>query len=89
MWRIIVSGNQLAVQRSITLTVGIPQTVVVTVSGSLLPNYKQATSPVVLLTSLLATPTIVLGITSTPRAQSTKPRLLREFVEAMLNLFGF
>ena len=42
VWRIIVSGNQLAVQRSITLTVGIPQTVVVTVSRMFLPYLKQA-----------------------------------------------
>ncbi len=39
VWKIIVSGNQLAVQRSITLTVGIPQTVVVTVSNAPLFRY--------------------------------------------------
>ncbi|KAB5577570.1 hypothetical protein GE09DRAFT_1168517 [Coniochaeta sp. 2T2.1] len=31
-WKIIVQGSQIAVQRTITLTVGVPQTVVVTVS---------------------------------------------------------
>lgn len=32
-WKIIVAGDQIAVQRTITLTVGIPQTSTVTVSG--------------------------------------------------------
>lgn len=32
-WKIIVSGDQIAVQRTITLTVGIPQTSTVIVSG--------------------------------------------------------
>ncbi|KAK7973077.1 hypothetical protein PG996_007306 [Apiospora saccharicola] len=44
-WRIILSGRQLAVQRVINLTVGKPETVVIT-----------------------ATPTITIGITSTPEA---------------------
>ena len=30
-WKIIVQGSQIAVQRIITLTVGVPQTVVITV----------------------------------------------------------
>jgi hypothetical protein len=38
VWKIIVSGDQIAVQRSITLTVGIPQTVVVTVSYALVAS---------------------------------------------------
>lgn len=46
-WKIIVSGDQIAVQRTITLTVGVPQT-----------------------STVIATPTIVLGITTTPRARS-------------------
>ncbi|KAK6839884.1 hypothetical protein PG989_015750 [Apiospora arundinis] len=44
-WRIILSGRQIAVQRVINLTVGKPETVVIT-----------------------ATPTITVGITSTPQA---------------------
>ncbi|OIW28951.1 hypothetical protein CONLIGDRAFT_401496 [Coniochaeta ligniaria NRRL 30616] len=48
-WRIIVQSSQIAVQRTVTLTVGVPQTVVTTV-----------------------TPTVVLGITSTPRAQTVQ-----------------
>ncbi|KAK8099084.1 uncharacterized protein PG998_012325 [Apiospora kogelbergensis] len=44
-WRIILSGRQIAVQRVINLTVGKPETVVIT-----------------------ATPTITVGITSTPVA---------------------
>ncbi|KEZ45151.1 hypothetical protein SAPIO_CDS2596 [Scedosporium apiospermum] len=44
-WKIIISGDQVNVQRTISLTVGLPETSTVT-----------------------ATPTIVLGITSTPRA---------------------
>ncbi|KAL1902869.1 hypothetical protein Sste5346_000780 [Sporothrix stenoceras] len=46
-WKIIVSGDQIAVQRTITLTVGVPQT-----------------------STVIATPTIVLGITTTPRAKT-------------------
>ncbi|CAK7202755.1 hypothetical protein SEUCBS139899_005482 [Sporothrix eucalyptigena] len=46
-WKIIVSGDQIAVQRTITLTVGAPQT-----------------------STVVATPTIVLGITTTPRAKT-------------------
>jgi hypothetical protein len=46
-WKIIMSGQQVQVQRIVTLTVGVPQTTTVT-----------------------ATPTIVLGITSTPRAST-------------------
>lgn len=46
-WRIILQSSQIAVQRVITLTVGVPQTTVVT-----------------------ATPTVTLGITSTPKAST-------------------
>jgi hypothetical protein len=46
-WKIIMSGQQVQVQRSMTFTVGVPETTTVT-----------------------ATPTIVLGITSTPRAST-------------------
>jgi len=46
-WKIIVQGNQIAVQRSVTLTVGVPATTTVT-----------------------ATPTIIIGVTTTPRARS-------------------
>ncbi|KAJ9141739.1 hypothetical protein NKR23_g7708 [Pleurostoma richardsiae] len=53
-WKIIVSGQQIAVQRSITLTVGIPQT-----------------------TTVIATPTIILGVTSTPRAQTVVTTVLQ------------
>lgn len=48
-WKIIIQSSQIAVQRTVTLTVGVPQTVVTTV-----------------------TPTVVLGITSTPRAQTVQ-----------------
>jgi hypothetical protein len=44
-WRIVVAGNQIAAQRTITLNVGIPQT-----------------------TTITATPTVIVGVTSTPRA---------------------
>lgn len=37
-WRIIVQSSQIAVQRSITLTVGVPQTVVTTVWVFSLPG---------------------------------------------------
>ncbi|KAK1762352.1 hypothetical protein QBC33DRAFT_283050 [Phialemonium atrogriseum] len=49
VWKIVLESNQIAVQRSITLKIGVPETVVVT-----------------------ATPTIVLGITSTPQAQTVR-----------------
>ncbi|CAI4212267.1 unnamed protein product [Parascedosporium putredinis] len=49
VWKIIISGEQVNVQRTITLTVGLPETETVT-----------------------ATPTIVLGITSTPKAVTVK-----------------
>ncbi|PKS05756.1 hypothetical protein jhhlp_007585 [Lomentospora prolificans] len=48
-WKIIISGEQVNVQRTITLTVGVPETETVT-----------------------ATPTIVLGITSTPKAVTVR-----------------
>lgn len=48
-WKILLQGRQLAVQRVLYLTVGTPETVVVT-----------------------ATPTVVVGITSTPAAISTQ-----------------
>lgn len=48
-WRIIVSGNQISVQRSITLTVGQPQTVWYTVrmhaNPLLLPCYLLGAKP--------------------------------------------
>ena len=44
-WRIVIAGSQIAVQRTINLSVGFPETTTVT-----------------------ATPTVVIGITSTPRA---------------------
>ncbi|KAI1868842.1 hypothetical protein JX265_006821 [Neoarthrinium moseri] len=44
-WKIILSGQQVAVQRVITLTAGLPTTVTV-----------------------IATPTVIVGVTSTPKA---------------------
>ncbi|KAL8357518.1 hypothetical protein RB601_009128 [Gaeumannomyces tritici] len=44
-WRIVVAGNQIAVQRTINLSVGVPERVTIT-----------------------ATPTVVIGVTSTPQA---------------------
>jgi hypothetical protein len=37
-WKIILQSNQIAVQRTITLTVGVPQTTVVTVRDNFGPD---------------------------------------------------
>ncbi|KAG7286387.1 hypothetical protein NEMBOFW57_008696 [Staphylotrichum longicolle] len=47
-WKIVIAGRQISSQRTITLTVGQPQTTWVT----------------------KATPTVVVGYTSTAKAQS-------------------
>jgi hypothetical protein len=66
-WKIVMSGQQVQVQRSITLTVGVPQTSTVTVCKIPLHTLRFVNAKVL----LKATPTIVLGITSTPKAIST------------------
>jgi hypothetical protein len=65
-WRIIVQGSQIAVQRIITVTVGVPQAVVTTVSDHSTPSHAGFRSADI----TKVTPTVVLGITSTPKAQS-------------------
>lgn len=53
-WRIIMAGQQVQVQRTMTFTVGLPET-----------------------TTITATPTIVIGITSTPVAQTVQSTVVQ------------
>ncbi|KAK4164455.1 hypothetical protein QBC43DRAFT_288705 [Cladorrhinum sp. PSN259] len=64
VWKIIVAGNQVSSQRTIGLTVGLPQTTWVTVSPDLYLTEIVANSLV------KATPTVVIGYTTTAKAQT-------------------
>ncbi|KAH8878629.1 hypothetical protein GQ53DRAFT_86082 [Thozetella sp. PMI_491] len=59
-WRIIVSGNQLAVQRTITLTVGIPQTVVVTATPTIIIGITSTPRAQTVMNTVSQTQTLIL-----------------------------
>jgi hypothetical protein len=65
-WKIIITGDQISSQRTISLTVGVPQTTRVTVSDVIPPGVLLAA----LLTAQKVTPTVTIGYTTTARPQS-------------------
>lgn len=65
-WRIILAGDQISSQRTITLTVGVPQTTRVTVSDVTFSWVLLAAQ----LTTQQVTPTVTIGYTTTAKAQS-------------------
>ncbi|KAH6617253.1 hypothetical protein F5144DRAFT_387130 [Chaetomium tenue] len=71
-WKIIIAGDQISSQRTITLTVGVPQTTRVTVSSVTFSGLLLAAQ----LTAQQVTPTVTLGYTTTAKAQTVLTTLV-------------
>ncbi|KAK4191165.1 hypothetical protein QBC35DRAFT_488361 [Podospora australis] len=59
-WKIIVAGNQISSQRTISLTVGVPQTTWVTATPTVIVGYTTTARAQTILTTIVQTQTLII-----------------------------
>ncbi|KAK3906716.1 hypothetical protein C8A05DRAFT_40471 [Staphylotrichum tortipilum] len=59
-WKIVISGRQISSQRTITLTVGVPQTTWVTATPTVVVGYTTTARAQTILTTLVLTETLIV-----------------------------